>query len=100
MRKATASGIQNRLFFPALRSSLAMTGLPLTATSANISGQPEAEFVDEICDTFGDKIDLYLDGGGLNSLSSTVIECYGNEYKILREGAISAETINKKLTEI
>jgi L-threonylcarbamoyladenylate synthase len=72
----------------------------LTATSANISGLPEAEIIGEICSAFGDKVDLYLDGGRLNSLPSTVIEFKRNECNILREGAISSEDINKGLSEV
>lgn len=62
---------------------------PLSATSANKSGGPEAETVDEIYDAFGDQVALYLDAGRLSGAVSTVVRCDSEQVEILREGAVS-----------
>ncbi|MEA1980438.1 MAG: L-threonylcarbamoyladenylate synthase [candidate division Zixibacteria bacterium] len=66
---------------------------PLTATSANLSGQNENETIEEIYQTFGQKVGFYLDEGRLNSLSSTVVDCSENRCRILRAGAIDNDEI-------
>lgn len=76
---------------------LAQSDFNLTATSANISGKNEPENIEEARKQFGDSINLYLDAGPLNGPSSTVVDCSGETYKILREGAISNEDIKKSL---
>ena len=70
---------------------------PLTATSANRSGQPDLESVEEIAAVFGDEIDLYIGGGTLAGPTSTVVECIGESVRVLREGAISAAAIENCL---
>lgn len=62
---------------------------PVTATSANISGQPEPSNVEEIKKTLGDAVTLYIDSGELTGPPSTVIECVDEGAEILREGALS-----------
>lgn len=79
---------------PLITALVAKSG-PLSATSANLSGQKEAELVSEICDQFGDHIDLYLDGGRLNNPASTVVQVINDRATILREGAISSDDILK-----
>ena len=66
---------------------------PITATSANLSGRPEHERVQEIRDDFGDAVAVYLDAGVLRGKSSTVIDCTQDKLVILREGAIAADRI-------
>lgn len=83
-----------------IKQLLARTDFNLTATSANISGDDDPENIEEAVDEFGKNIDLYLDAGPLNGLASTVVDCSGETYKILREGAISEEDIKKSLEKI
>ncbi len=47
---------------PDLRALLAKTG-PLIAPSANPEGLPPAKSIEEARDYFGDKVDVYIDGG-------------------------------------
>ncbi len=68
---------------------------PLTATSANLTGEPDRETVADIQKDFGERIDLYIDGGSLTGPVSTVVECVGQSYRILRAGAISIEQIEQ-----
>jgi len=80
-----------------IKQLLAQADFNLTATSANISGKNEPGNIEEAKKQFGDNVNLYLDAGPLNGPSSTVVDCSGETYKILREGAISNEDINKSL---
>ena len=67
---------------------------PLAATSANLSGHPEALNAHEVAEALNGNIDLILDGGQSDiSLPSTVVDCSGPEINILREGPIKSETI-------
>jgi tRNA threonylcarbamoyl adenosine modification protein (Sua5/YciO/YrdC/YwlC family) len=65
------------------------TQFPLSATSANKSGGPEAETIDEVYDALVDEVALYLDAGRLTGAVSTVVRCDGEQVEILREGAVS-----------
>jgi len=73
---------------------LERTDFHLTATSANLSGKPEAETAAEIAAVFGDAVPVYLDAGPLRGRPSTVIDCTGSVPTILRSGAIGEEEIN------
>lgn len=64
-------------------------GGPVTATSANISGQPPAVTASEVALMLGDAIDLILDGGATPGGSgSTLIGLQGNGLTCIREGKI------------
>lgn len=68
-------------------------GMPITATSANISGQPPATCVDEILRYFGDKIDLIIDGGvATTPQCSTIATVDGDRLRVIRSGMIEIKT--------
>jgi len=71
----------------------AMTDLPLTATSANISGQPTPYSVQEVTKQLGDAIKniaLVLDQGTLPSRElSTIIDLTVEPPQLLRQGQVS-----------
>lgn len=71
-----------------------LLGRPVTATSANPSGQPGARTVAQAKNYFAGKIDIYLDGGELNSpIGSTVAAVSKDKLKIIRAGEIRRETL-------
>ncbi|MFX1519703.1 MAG: L-threonylcarbamoyladenylate synthase [Promethearchaeota archaeon] len=73
-------------------------GVPITATSANISGSPDPYSVKGAFDQLGNKVDLYLDIGILpKRLPSTILDLTLDTPKILREGPIPSEQILEKL---
>lgn len=80
---------------PVVAALLASARCDLTATSANLSGEPEPDTVDEINAEFGNEVDLYLDGGPLRGPVSTVVDCSAPGVKVLREGAIPAADIKR-----
>ena len=82
---------------PCPRRIAAVVG-PLAATSANISGQPEAVDAATIADLFGAGLDLILDGGPARvGRPSTVVDCSGDVPRIVRPGAIPADRIEAVL---
>jgi len=70
---------------------------PLTATSANFSGEPPLAYSMEIKKTFGEvypRPDLFLDAGDLpNRSPSTVLDLTGKQPKILRVGPVNKEQL-------
>ena len=63
-------------------------GRPLTTTSANPSGRPPARSAPEVIAYFGDRCPV-LDGGPTpGGLPSTLIRVRGDDYEILRAGAV------------
>ncbi len=75
---------------------LSRFGNPITSTSANISGSPNALTIQEIIAQFGDRLDLILDAGPAPDLKgSTIIDMTKTPYLILREGSIKKAKLEK-----
>jgi len=69
-------------------------GRPITATSANLSGEAPASTLDEARAGLGEKVKVYLDGGKLTAAApSTVVAVSGSAWKMIRVGAISESQI-------
>ena len=62
---------------------------PVTATSANISGDADPHTVREVLDAIPDGIALMVDGGTLHGPASTVVDARGDAPKVFRAGAVS-----------
>jgi L-threonylcarbamoyladenylate synthase len=61
---------------------------PLATTSANIHGQPTPPTAASVLDLFGDAVAIVLDAGPCEGSPSTVVDCTGEEAKLLREGRL------------
>lgn len=84
-----------------LEELLGQAAFPITATSANISGNKEIASPEKIKDVFYNKVDLIIDGGKTKSiLPSTVIDLTSEKPVILREGAVARSQLEKHLKEI
>jgi tRNA threonylcarbamoyl adenosine modification protein (Sua5/YciO/YrdC/YwlC family) len=71
---------------------------PITGTSANVSGFPSCSAADQVMKQLGNRLPLVLDGGDTGAaLPSTIIELRGEDWKVLREGAIPVPEIEKAL---
>ena len=82
----------------AFAQSLLQINGPLATTSANLSGLPSPVTAQDVLDQLADRVDLVLDGGPCpGGVPSTVIDCTGTELRILREGAITRETLERAL---
>lgn len=69
---------------------------PLAASSANISGQPDATTAELVTTSLGDVVALVLDDGPVRGgVPSTVVDCTGPDdgVRILRVGALSEADI-------
>ena len=72
---------------PALEIVRAFGGA-LTATSANISGQPPLAREDELRTAFGDALAAIVPGRAPGGLPSTLVDVTGTELRVLRLGPI------------
>lgn len=71
-------------------------GVPITATSANLSGASECSTAGEVLQQIGNKIDAILDLGNTpGGRGSTIIDVTANPPRILREGAITRSDLVK-----
>lgn len=69
---------------------------PVTATSANISGDNSTNNPSEVAASIGDRIDALVDGGNTSGgAASTVVDITGEKPVILREGAIPCAVIRE-----
>jgi L-threonylcarbamoyladenylate synthase len=81
-----------------VRSLVRICGGALTATSANLSGQPPARSAKEVENYFPQGVDLIVDGGEVSAtLPSTVLDVSGSEARLIREGAVSLEELGDLL---
>ena len=79
------------------RQLLKILKVPLAAPSANISSKLSPTCATDVVDEFGNKIKLILNGGRCKiGLESTIVDLTGKP-TILRQGAITTETICKIL---
>jgi L-threonylcarbamoyladenylate synthase len=79
---------------PVAYALAACLGHPVTATSANRSGDPPATTLSQARAAFADQVSVYLEGGQLPAAApSTVISVVGNDWRVLRAGAISERQI-------
>ena len=82
---------------PVALELLADTG-PLAVSSANRSGEPPATDVDSAVQQLGDAVSVYLDGGRSGDpVPSTIVDLSGPEPRVLREGAVSLDTLREVL---
>lgn len=74
------------------------SGGPVTGTSANLSGHPSCTNADQIVSQLGNTLPLILDAGDTNAITgSTIVRIDGDEWSIVREGAINEREIGKAL---
>jgi L-threonylcarbamoyladenylate synthase len=79
---------------PVARALSAGLGRPITATSANLSGQAPATTLAEARKAIGDKVKVFLEGGKLTAPApSTVVAVGKSGWKMIRVGAISQSQI-------
>ncbi|MEG3311130.1 L-threonylcarbamoyladenylate synthase [Streptococcus sp. SS-4456] len=78
---------------------IAETG-PLIGPSANVSGQESGTEFTKILSQFSEKLEGVADDNALTGIDSTILDLSGPKARILRQGAISRETIMKEVPEI
>jgi L-threonylcarbamoyladenylate synthase len=78
-----------------------LTGLPIAAPSANVSGKPSPTSADHVWQDLNGRIKLIVDAGNCQvGLESTVLDLTGEIPTILRPGGITREDLEKVLGEV
>ena len=73
---------------------------PLTAPSANFSGEDPATTAEQVENSLGNKVDLILDGGVCKGGEpSTLVDTTQAPVQLIREGAINFNRIQESLTD-
>jgi L-threonylcarbamoyladenylate synthase len=99
--KVTANTGNVALRIPNSRIPLAVVQaaqIPITATSANLSGEAECTTALAVRDQLKDRISIIVDGGtSPREVASTIIDLTDEDarWRILREGAIPAQEISE-----
>ncbi len=71
---------------------------PLLTSSANLPGETPAGTIAQAQESFGDKLDFYVDGGDLSGQkSSTLIRIVDDAVEVLREGAVKIDEETGKI---
>ena len=100
--KVTANTGNVALRVPSAKIPLAVikaAGIPITATSANLSGASECTTADQVREQLDGRIEIIVDGGpSPRDIASTIVDLSDpTGWRILREGAIASEEISKLL---
>lgn len=99
--KVTANTGNVALRVPAAAIPLAVVQaaqIPITATSANLSGEAECTSAVAVRDQLRDRISIIVDGGASpRETASTIVDLTDEEarWRIIREGAIPAQEISE-----
>ncbi len=82
---------------PAAAQLVREYGGPITATSANISGETPATTAGQVVEIFGKTVDLVLDGGSTPGGSGSTLAGYDREVFCIRPGKIPFKRIQQAL---
>jgi tRNA threonylcarbamoyl adenosine modification protein (Sua5/YciO/YrdC/YwlC family) len=99
--KVTANTGNVALRVPAAKIPLAVVraaGVPITATSANLSGASECTTAEAVRDQLQDRISIIVDGGtSPHEIASTIVDLTDQEarWRVIREGAIPTQEISE-----
>jgi L-threonylcarbamoyladenylate synthase len=81
-----------------VRAIAAAAGRPITATSANVSGEPPTDDPDVVERTLGDRVDLLIDTGRTpGGPPSTIVDVTAAVPRLVRAGAIAWDEIRALL---
>lgn len=103
--KVTANTGNVALRVPNAKIPLAVVtaaAIPITATSANLSGASECTSAEQVRDQLEGRINIIVDGGASpRDVASTIIDLSSDDgrWRIIREGAIPADEISKFLAQ-
>ena len=78
------------------RELIRLSGTPIAAPSANISGRPSPTTAQAVYHDLHDRIDMILDGGACRfGVESTIVDCTEDMPVILRPGAVTKEMLEE-----
>ena len=77
---------------------------PLAVSSANLTGQPAATTASLALESLGDSVDVYLDGGETETVTSTIVDASSfaadGSIRIVRHGAVSEAELRAVLGDV
>lgn len=74
-------------------------GLPITGTSANVSGEPACVNAEGVSRSLGKTVDMILDGGETEGgKGSTILDITVDPPRVLREGMVSREDLKRLIS--
>jgi len=103
--KVTANSGNVALRVPSAKIPLSVVqaaGIPITATSANLSGATECTTAVQVRDQLQERISIIVDGGtSPRDVASTIIDLSSEDgnWRVIREGAIPTQEITAFLTQ-
>ncbi len=79
-------------------SIIRAAGVPITATSANLSGAAECTTATAVRDQLAERISIIVDGGpSPRHVASTIVDLSDGTWRVLRQGAIPRDQIAQTL---
>ena len=86
---------------PITREIIRLSGVPLAAPSANISGKPSTTTAEHVRHDHDGKIQLIVDGGSCRvGVESTIVDLTGQRPRLLRPGGITPEELAAVLGDL
>ena len=83
------------------RNLISALGKPITAPSANLSGESPPITAKQVQQSFGNRVDLIIDGGTCQGgKPSTVVDAVETPVRLVRHGAIAFSEIEMALRDI
>lgn len=79
---------------PIAHKLIELTGVPIAAPSANLSGKPSPTNASHVADDMDGRVDMIIDGGECDiGLESTIIMLEGERVTLLRPGGITYDAL-------
>ena len=83
------------------REIIRLSGVPIAAPSANISGKPSTTTAEHVLHDHDGKLELIVDGGPCRvGVESTIVDLSENTPRLLRPGGITPEQLREVLGEL
>ena len=80
---------------PIARELIKLSGVPIAAPSANLSGSPSPTCARHVAEDMMGRVDMIIDGGSSDiGLESTIVKLDGDSFTLLRPGKITAEELS------
>ncbi len=103
--KATTAGLSTVALrcpdCPATRQIIALSGVPIAAPSANLSGKPSTTTAQHVYHDHKDRIPLIIDGGPCRvGVESTIVDLSEGTPRLLRPGGITPEQLLEVLEDL
>ena len=83
------------------RKLIELSGVPIAAPSANLSGRPSPTTIEHCIDDLTGKVDMIIGGEKCDvGLESTIVDTTGDDAVILRPGGITKEMLQEVLGDV